>query len=87
MFLGGLTEQRGLRMQFFEVTADREHLADTVAVIELQDGNDTVGVDSAEGFAELLAAAQINLYSFQIDTLFRQKNADASRAGSRTAIV
>ena len=87
MLSRGTTKQPRFRMQFFEVTADREYFTDAFTVIELQDGNDAVRVDAAEGLAELLAAAQINLHGFQIDTLFRQKNADASRAGSCAAIV
>ena len=87
MLLRRSTKHRRLRMQRFEVTADRDYLADARTVIELQDGNDAVGINAAEGLAELLAAAQINLYGLQIDTFFRQKNADASWAGCCPAIV
>src|SRR5262249_34234479 len=61
--------QRGFRLQYLEVDADRHDVGEARTVIELEDRHGAIRIDGAEFGSELRVGAQIDLYCGNDDAL------------------
>src|SRR6516162_3618262 len=86
-FLRAPPHQGRIGVELFEVAADRNDVGNRRTAIELEYRNHAIRIERTERRGELFAVAQINLHCRHGKTLFSQKNAHATRAGCRYAVV
>src|SRR5215469_4722142 len=86
-FLRTPPHQGRIGVKLFEVTAYRYDVGNHHTAIEFEYRNHAIRIQGTERRGELFAVAQINLYGRHSKTLLSKKNAHATRAGCRYAVV
>src|SRR6516225_324354 len=86
-FLRAPPHQGRIGVKLFEVTAYRYDVGNRRTAIEFEYRNRTIGIQGTERRGELFAVAQINRHGRHSKILLSKKNAHATRAGCRSAVV
>src|SRR5215470_16534772 len=86
-FLRAPPHQGRIGVELFEVAAYRNDVGNRHTAIEFEYRNRAIRIRGPERRGELFAVAQINLHGRHSKTLLSEKNAHATRAGCRYAVV
>src|SRR6516164_9144859 len=86
-FLRAPPHQGRIGVELFEVAAYRNDVGNRRTAIEFEYRNHAIRIQRTERRGELFAVAQINLHGRHRKTLLSKKDAHATRAGCRYAVV
>src|SRR5215471_9923821 len=86
-FLRAPPHQGRIGVELFEVAAYCNDVGNRLTAIEFEYRNRTIRIEGTERRSELFAVAQINLHGRHSKTLLSKKNAHATRARCRYAVV
>ena len=87
LLFGGLSHQRRMRLDRFEIHADADGVSNPRAVVEFEHRHGSVGIDCPKRRRQLLIVAQIDLHRRHADAFLGEEDAHAARARSRDAVV
>jgi hypothetical protein len=82
LLLGRAPEERGLRVERLQVAADRHRLCDVAAVVELEHGEATEGVDALEELGAAVGARHdVDGLERDLESLLGEEEVHAARIG------